>query len=30
MLVAQAIKESLLLLTADPRIRLYRVETLNI
>jgi PIN domain nuclease of toxin-antitoxin system len=30
MLVAQAIKESLVLLTADPRIRLYSVETLNV
>ena len=29
MLVAQAIKESLVLLTADPRIGLYSVETLN-
>ena len=29
MLVAQAIKEGLVLLTADPRIGLYSVETLN-
>ncbi len=30
MLVAQAIKEDLILLTADPRISLYSVETLNV
>ena len=30
MLVAQAIKEDLALLTADPRISLYSVETLNV
>jgi PIN domain nuclease of toxin-antitoxin system len=30
MLVAQAIKESLVLLTADLRINLYSVETLNV
>ena len=30
MLVAQAIKEGLVLLTADPRMGLYSVETLNV
>ena len=30
MLVAQAIKEDLVLLTADPRMRLYGLETLNV